>query len=662
MAKQTINLGSAELAGDGESLRSAFQKTNENFDEVYAFTADNDLSNVAKNIIPAADEQYNLGSPTRKFKDLYLSGNTIYLGEGQISIGQDGTIEFSGDVRQVELIQKDIVGDVFSEDSTLVIDGGTGHVLNLGGESPDYYLDYNNFINAPNFSFNELADKPGIDGILAIGNTTTRDLTANNITANGQFIGSGIDGITNITDITSLAGDLNNFNNIAGTGPGNISGYTNIVGASAGEIIGFTNITASTKMTIDTTEWNAADIANWNEAYSWGNHAAQGYATTDYVDQEVSNAVIGTGFADTAYVNLAINQLKNNAPTSLDTLGELAAAINNDPLYYQTVNAELNGKLSIDDFQSQFNYYIVRSSTDLIPEGTSNKYFTEERVDDRVASLLVAGNNTTITYNDVDGAIVIDTIEDDLSNNTTDDLAEGENNLYYTDERVDAVLDTKGYATETFVNTKVSEVLDAAPEALDTLNELAAALGDDPNFATTISNGLALKFNTADFDSSFDSRFGLKTTDELPQGALNLYFTDENARNAISGTGDITFDQPTGVISFNNNSGYLTTVSFADVNSSAYVTSTDTWTPSADDKLATSAAIEARLVTEDLDSVTSRNGGVTANNIQVGAITATSGIIPSLTVNTVESENDFIDFSNKELRNVTFDFGTYGGS
>ena len=35
MAKQTINIGSAELAGDGESLRSAFDKINDNFDELY---------------------------------------------------------------------------------------------------------------------------------------------------------------------------------------------------------------------------------------------------------------------------------------------------------------------------------------------------------------------------------------------------------------------------------------------------------------------------------------------------------------------------------------------------------------------------------------------------------------------------------------------------
>jgi len=48
-------------------------------------------------------------------------------------------------------------------------------------------------------------------------------------------------------------------------------------------------------------------------------------------------------------------------------------------------------------------------------------------------------------------------------------------------------------ATEASVNTAVSNLVDTAPSTLDTLNELAAALGDDPNFATTISNQLGNK-------------------------------------------------------------------------------------------------------------------------------------------------------------------------
>ena len=51
----------------------------------------------------------------------------------------------------------------------------------------------------------------------------------------------------------------------------------------------------------------------------------------------------------------------------------------------------------------------------------------------------------------------------------------------------------EGLATETYVNNRVAGVLDSAPEALDTLNELAQALGNDPNFATTVSTRIGNK-------------------------------------------------------------------------------------------------------------------------------------------------------------------------
>ena len=47
--------------------------------------------------------------------------------------------------------------------------------------------------------------------------------------------------------------------------------------------------------------------------------------------------------------------------------------------------------------------------------------------------------------------------------------------------------------TDTAISTAVSNLVDSSPAALDTLNELAAALGDDPNFATTVSNSIGLK-------------------------------------------------------------------------------------------------------------------------------------------------------------------------
>jgi hypothetical protein len=50
-----------------------------------------------------------------------------------------------------------------------------------------------------------------------------------------------------------------------------------------------------------------------------------------------------------------------------------------------------------------------------------------------------------------------------------------------------------GYATQSYVTSALAALVDAAPAALDTLNELAAALGDDANFSTTITNSIAAK-------------------------------------------------------------------------------------------------------------------------------------------------------------------------
>ena len=70
-----------------------------------------------------------------------------------------------------------------------------------------------------------------------------------------------------------------------------------------------------------------------------------------------------------------------------------------------------------------------------------------------------------------------------------------------------------GYATESYVDSKVAGLVDSAPETLDTLNELAAALGDDPNFATTITTQLGNKVDTSTYNSD-KATFALKS--ELP--------------------------------------------------------------------------------------------------------------------------------------------------
>jgi len=52
---------------------------------------------------------------------------------------------------------------------------------------------------------------------------------------------------------------------------------------------------------------------------------------------------------------------------------------------------------------------------------------------------------------------------------------------------------TTQVATTAFVTGAIADLTDSAPATLDTLNELAAALGDDANFATTVTTSIATK-------------------------------------------------------------------------------------------------------------------------------------------------------------------------
>ena len=85
-------------------------------------------------------------------------------------------------------------------------------------------------------------------------------------------------------------------------------------------------------------------------------------------------------------------------------------------------------------------------------------------------------------------------------------------------------------ATEAYVTTSISNIVDSAPGALNTLNELAAALGDDANYATTTTNAIALKADTS----------------ALSTVATSGLFADLTSRPTISLAGNnLTYDATT---------------------------------------------------------------------------------------------------------------------
>jgi hypothetical protein len=95
--------------------------------------------------------------------------------------------------------------------------------------------------------------------------------------------------------------------------------------------------------------------------------------------------------------------------------------------------------------------------------------------------------------------------------------------------------DLQGLASTSYVDTAVAGVVSSAPAALDTLNELAAALNDDPNFATTITTALGNKLNASEYTAA-DVLAKIKTVDgagsgldaDLLDGQSSAYYRNYN--------------------------------------------------------------------------------------------------------------------------------------
>lgn len=98
------------------------------------------------------------------------------------------------------------------------------------------------------------------------------------------------------------------------------------------------------------------------------------------------------------------------------------------------------------------------------------------------------------------------------------------------DQEIKNYIEQKDAATEAIVDTKIAAIIESAPETLNTLNELAQALGDDPNFATTVANQIGAKADKVMSVKTIETGNDVVTIDNIvPGGEISVTIEGLNA-------------------------------------------------------------------------------------------------------------------------------------
>jgi hypothetical protein len=183
-----------------------------------------------------------------------------------------------------------------------------------------------------------------------------------------------------------------------------------------------------------------------------------------------------------------INNITGLPPSTLNSIEKVATALNNNPDFFNYVNQQLTLKRNISDsFDKNYintlisGYYSkIQIDNNLL---LKQDLLTVLSLPGQISLLnqnlikpLQAGSNITIT--DLTTRIVIES--------TSYNKTEVDNALLLKSDKSTTY-------TKTQVDTMFNNIIDSAPTVLNTLNELAAALNDDANYASTVQNQISLK-------------------------------------------------------------------------------------------------------------------------------------------------------------------------
>ena len=283
MARQLINIGTSPNRGDGDPLRSAFDKINDNFAELYArdFSAGADpdtgsSSAVGASLVPDADGQYDIGTSTNRFADVYVK-DFIYLNGARLEVDTSGSLRVNGGLPTE---RQDVIGDIFGQDSTKTFDSDTNTFYGkfVGDLTGSVFADDSTLlvdgVNGTIPAVNLSGALPAIDGsnLLNIG------------------VGENITAV--VEDTTPQLGGNLDLNSADITGEGNIDITGNIANTGNTTVTGTLKVDSGNNIVIEKT------VSGNNETF--GNIIAT-TGTTEYAKIEFKTGA--DGFADNSEIN-----------------------------------------------------------------------------------------------------------------------------------------------------------------------------------------------------------------------------------------------------------------------------------------------------------------------------------------------------------------------
>ena len=369
-------------------------------------------------------------------------------------------------------------------------------------------------------TLNELAAALGDDANFATTITTSIGTKASNTYVNAQ-IGASNTNIRNYTNqtfvtkavalttnnaIVNLVNDRLQVANAAATYStltqlGNTNSYIASVQTNVNTQIGSSN-TALRAFANQTFETKAVALAS---------NTAQNNLINDRL--QVANANITF---ETKAVALAANTAQNSLILDRIQVANVAAIYATKS--YAAANTYVNAQIgsSNTSIRQYVNAQIGSSNTSIrqyvnAQIGSSNtniRNYTDTTYETKAVAL---------TSNNAQNSLILDRLQianaTSLFVNVTGDtmsgaLAMGTNKITGMGNPTAA----QDAATKTYVDTQVANVVDSAPEALNTLNELAAALGDDANFATTTATTLGTKAANTYVNATFSTLTQLGNT------------------------------------------------------------------------------------------------------------------------------------------------------